>query len=67
MKDVLGLKERAEAGESRENEQQTEGSGKTKRLIPLETPDFQKPLCFWGGDVHNYTCGLPLDVFFSVL
>lgn len=64
MKDGLGLKERAEAGESRENEQQTGDSWKTKALIPLETPDFWRPFCFLGGHVHNYSCGLPLDVFF---
>lgn len=68
MKDGLGLKERVEAGESWENEQQTEGSGKAKRLIPLETPNFFGGLSvFWVGDVHNYSCGLPLNVFFYVL
>lgn len=32
--------------------------------MPLETPDFWRPLCFLGGDVHNYSCGLPSDVYF---
>lgn len=68
MKDGLGLKERVEAGESWENEQQTGGSGKAKPFIPLETPNFFGGLSvFWVGDVHNYSCGLPLNMFLYVL